>query len=111
MTTDELAERLIHARDTVPFVQANLIKVARRRPGAGRRVARELQRARRLGERPVPLYPYPELAGLPPALRRAGRPAWERAHAHYLGQFDHFSDIQDERPPPLPELEAACGSP
>ena len=35
--------------------------------------------------------------------------AWERAHAHYLGQFTQFSDIQDERPLPLPELEAACG--
>jgi hypothetical protein len=34
--------------------------------------------------------------------------AWERAHEHYLAQFDAFSDIQDERPAPLPELERAC---
>ena len=29
MTTDELAERLIYARRSVPFVQANLLEVAR----------------------------------------------------------------------------------
>ena len=35
--------------------------------------------------------------------------AWERAHAHYLAQFERFSDIQEERPLPLAELEAGCG--
>jgi len=34
--------------------------------------------------------------------------AWERAHEYYLGQFHSFSDIQDEQPLPLKELEAAC---
>jgi hypothetical protein len=32
--------------------------------------------------------------------------AWERAHRHYLRQFDDFSEIQDDRPRPLAELEA-----
>ncbi len=57
---------------------------------------------------PVPLYPYPSS---PDYRRLFGTPdelAWERAHAHYLGQFARFSDIQDERPLPLPELEALC---
>jgi anaerobic magnesium-protoporphyrin IX monomethyl ester cyclase len=34
--------------------------------------------------------------------------AWERAHAHCLGQFTKFSDIQEERPLALRDLEAAC---
>ena len=57
---------------------------------------------------PVPLYPYPSspdyrrLFGLPDGA------AWERAHTHYLGQFESFSDIQEGRPVPLPQLERAC---
>ncbi|GJD50596.1 Anaerobic magnesium-protoporphyrin IX monomethyl ester cyclase [Methylobacterium crusticola] len=108
-TTDELAERLIHARNTVPFVQANLIKVAGDDPAL---VAEWRDRLRRQGvwaNDPVPLYPYPSS---PDYRRLWGEPddaAWERAHAHYLAQFDHFSDIQEERPLPLRELEAACG--
>ncbi len=31
--------------------------------------------------------------------------AWERAHAHYLAQFNQFSDVQNERPVPLAALE------
>jgi B12-binding domain/radical SAM domain protein of rhizo-twelve system len=108
-TTDELAERLIHARRTVPFVQANLIKVAGDDPAM---VAQWRDRLRGRGvwaNDPVPLYPYPSS---PDYRRLWGEPddaAWERAHAHYLGLFDAFSDIQDERPLTLRELEAACG--
>ena len=57
---------------------------------------------------PVPLYPYPSS---PDYRRLFGEPddlAWERAHGHYLGQFERFSDIQEERPLSLPELEAPC---
>jgi hypothetical protein len=56
----------------------------------------------------VPLYPYPSS---PDYRRLWGAPdahAWERAHAHYLAQFDRFSEIQEERPAPLTELESAC---
>jgi anaerobic magnesium-protoporphyrin IX monomethyl ester cyclase len=108
-STDDLAERLIHARRTVPFVQANLIAVAGDDPDL---VATWRDRLRGQGvwaNDPVPLYPYPSS---PDYRRLWGVPddrAWERAHAHYLGQFTQFSDIQDERPLPLPELEAACG--
>ena len=60
---------------------------------------------------PPPSWPAPLAALWWLAKDPSGRDpaAWERAHAHYLGQFTQFSDIQDERPLPLTELEAACG--
>jgi anaerobic magnesium-protoporphyrin IX monomethyl ester cyclase len=108
MTTDDLAERLIHARRTVPFVQANLIETANDDPAMVAQWRESLRAQGVWANDPVPLYPYPsspdyrKLWGLPDAQ------AWERAHAHYLAQFSDFSDIQDERPVPLPELELAC---
>ncbi|GJD93562.1 TIGR04295 family B12-binding domain-containing radical SAM protein [Methylobacterium iners] len=108
-TTDELAERLIHARRSVPFVQANLIKVAGDDPAL---VAEWRDRLRSRGvwaNDPVPLYPYPSSPDYRHLWGEPDDEAWERAHAHYLGQFDRFSDIQEERPLPLRELEAACG--
>ncbi|KNY24353.1 TIGR04295 family B12-binding domain-containing radical SAM protein [Methylobacterium sp. ARG-1] len=108
-TTDELAERLIHARKTVPFVQANLIKVAGDDPAMVAQWRDHLRGRGVWANDPVPLYPYPSS---PDYRRLWGEPddlAWERAHAHYLGLFDAFSDIQEERPLPLRELEAACG--
>ncbi|MBX9934157.1 MAG: TIGR04295 family B12-binding domain-containing radical SAM protein [Methylobacterium sp.] len=109
-STEDLAARLIHARRSVPFVQANLIRSAGDDPDL---VSTWRDRLRGHGvwaNDPVPLYPYP---GAPDYRRLWGDPddeAWERAHAHYLGQFDAFSDIQEERPLPLRELEAACAA-
>ena len=57
---------------------------------------------------PVPLYPYPSS---PDYRKLWGAPdgrAWERAHEHYLAQFDALSDIQEDEPLPLPALEAQC---
>ena len=108
LSTDELADLLILARRHVPFVQANLLETEGDDP---RMVAAWRERLRADGvwaNDPVPLYPYPSspdyrrLFGLPDDL------AWERAHQHYLGQFSTFSEIQDGRPVPLPELERAC---
>ncbi len=108
MTTDELADRLIYAKQRVPFVQANLIET---REDEARLVATWRARLHEHGvwaNDPVPLYLYPSS---PDYRRLWGMPderAWERAHEHYLAQFTSFSDIQDERPLPLAELEAAC---
>lgn len=108
LSTDELAERLIHARRSVPFVQANLLAVADDDRALVAAWRERLEAAGVWANDPVPLYPYPsspdyrKLWGAPDAQ------AWERAHAHYLGQFARFSDIQDQRPLPLPALEAAC---
>ena len=107
-STDELADRLIHARRSVPFVQANLIQAGGDDPDLIAAWRERLNGAGVWANDPVPLYPYPsspdyrKLWGEPDAL------AWERAHAHYLGQFERFSDIQEESPLPLEALEAAC---
>lgn len=109
MTTDELSDRLIHARRRVPFVQANLIKMAADDAALVADWRRKLHAAGVWANDPVPLYPYPSS---PDYRRLWGLPddqAWERAHDHYLKQFSAFSDIQEERPLPLAELETACG--
>jgi len=96
MSTDELAERLLYAKRRVPFVQANLIKMADDDPAMVAVWREKLQRGGVWANDPVPLYPYPSS---PDYLRRWGPPddqAWERAHAHYLAQFERLSDIQED---------------
>jgi anaerobic magnesium-protoporphyrin IX monomethyl ester cyclase len=107
-TTEELADLLIHARRSVPFVQANLIEMAGDDPELVVAWRDRLRAAGVWANDPVPLYPYPsspdyrKLWGLPDGN------AWERAHEHYLAQFSEFSEIQEERPLPLAQLEAVC---
>ncbi len=108
MSTDDLTERLIFARRHVPFVQANLIAGPDDDRAAIAAWRARLQREHVWSNDPVPMFPYPSS---PDYHTRWGAPddqAWERAHAHYLAQFDSFSDIQDSAPLPLPALEAAC---
>ncbi len=108
MSTDELSDRLILARQHVPFVQANLIAMPADDTEMVARWRERLQRNGVWANDPVPLYPYPSS---PDYRRLWGEPddtAWERAHEYYLRQFRRFSDIQDEAPLPLRELEAAC---
>jgi anaerobic magnesium-protoporphyrin IX monomethyl ester cyclase len=109
VSTEDLTERLVRARRHVPFVQANLIDAGGDDPEA---VAAWRDRLRGEGvwaNDPVPLFPYP---GSPDYRRLWGLPddrAWERAHAHYLDEVRRWSDIQDQAPRPLAELEACCG--
>jgi B12-binding domain/radical SAM domain protein of rhizo-twelve system len=108
--TDELAERLLHARRFVPFVQANLIRMEGDDAGMVAAWRARLQSGGVWANDPVPLFPYPSS---PDYRRLFGAPddmAWERAHAHYLAQFAAFSEIQDDRPLPLPVLEATCAA-
>ena len=106
MSTEELSERLVLARAAVPFVQANLI----RSTGDDMDVVaawRDSLRARGVwANDPVPMFPYPSS---PDYRRLWGDPddqAWERAHAHYLHHFEHFSDIQEAGPLPLSVVES-----
>jgi anaerobic magnesium-protoporphyrin IX monomethyl ester cyclase len=105
MTTEQLADRLLTARRHVPFVQANLIEVAEDDDLAVQRWRDQMRSAGVWANDPVPLYPYP---GSPDYRKLWGEPddhAWERAHDYYLGLFERFSDVQEQRPVPLRELE------
>jgi B12-binding domain/radical SAM domain protein of rhizo-twelve system len=109
MSTDDLAERLLYARRSVPFVQANLIRTEGDDEAMVTAWRERLQHGGVWANDPVPLYPYPSS---PDYYRLFGAPddqAWERAHAHYLAQFTAFSDIQDERPQSLAALESVRG--
>jgi B12-binding domain/radical SAM domain protein of rhizo-twelve system len=109
MSTDDLAAKLITAKHHVPFVQANLIQSAADEEAELVRWRDRLRSNGVWANDPVPLFAYP---GSPEYHRRFGRPddqAWERAHDDYLGAFAAFSDIQEEQPLPLAELERASG--
>ncbi|MFL6689584.1 MAG: TIGR04295 family B12-binding domain-containing radical SAM protein [Alphaproteobacteria bacterium] len=110
LSTDELADRLILARENVPFVQANLIEM----PGDDEDLVdrwRENLRAHGVwANDPVPLFPYP---GSPDYRKLWGIPdddAWERAVDYYLDRYGHFSDIQEEQPHRLDQLERTCAA-
>lgn len=106
LSTDELSERLITAKQHVPFVQANLLMSASDDDAAIQAWRANLHRHGVWANDPVPLFPYP---GSPEYRKRWGLPdeqAWERAVQHYLSDFSEFSDIQEMAPRPLPDLEA-----
>ena len=105
MTTEQLADRLIEAKRHVPFVQANLIEVPQDDDAVVQSWRTRMHDAGVWANDPVPLFPYP---GSPDYRKLWGEPddqAWERAHDHYLRQFDRFSDIQEQRPLCLHDLE------
>ena len=107
LSTDELSRRLIFAKNLVPFVQANLLAMTEDDAEEVETFRRQLEVNGVWANKPVPLFPYP---GSPEYTRMWGPPddfAWERAHEFYLKGFDSFSDIQEQRPQPLIELEVA----
>jgi hypothetical protein len=105
MSTEELTQRLIFAKRSVPFVQANLLAMTEDDAETVESWRLQLEASGVWANKPVPLFPYP---GSPEYTRMWGPPddfAWERAHQAYLKGFDSFSDIQEQRPQPLVELE------
>ena len=105
LTTEQITERLVYARERVPFVQGNLIDAQVDDADAVERWREHLQRHGVWANKPVPLFPYP---GSPDYAKRWGAPdgrAWERAMGDYLAHHDRFSDIQDDHPLPLEQLE------
>ena len=107
LSTEELTRRLIRARRGTPFVQASLIEAEADEAAAVEAWREGLQARGVWANRPVPMFPYP---GSPDYARLWGAPddeAWERSVAWYLQRFETFSDIQDEAPRPLHQLEPA----
>lgn len=109
-STEQITDLLLHAKRNVPFVQANLLDGGTDDPAAVLAFRSRLLEHGIWANEPVPLFPYP---GSPEYTRRWGAPddrAWERAVAHYLGRFDHLSELQDGCPLPLSALETAPNS-
>ena len=105
-STDKLASLLIAAKQRIPFVQANLLRMPQDDEAVVTEWRNDLQKSGVWANEPVPLYPYP---GCPDYTRLWGIPddqAWERAHQYYLKEFAKFSDVQDEQPIPLIQLES-----
>jgi B12-binding domain/radical SAM domain protein of rhizo-twelve system len=105
LSTEELAGRLIFAKTRIPFVQANLLAVPNDDAEAVEAWRAYLERHGVWANKPVPLFAYP---GSPEYTQRWGEAddqAWERAHADYLANTNGFSDIQEQQPLPLVQLE------
>jgi B12-binding domain/radical SAM domain protein of rhizo-twelve system len=105
ISTMDLADRLVYAKQRVPFVQANLIEMQHDDPEAVSDFRKYVMDRGVWANEPVPLFPYP---GSPDYTRLWGPPddqAWERAHEYYLSGFTEFSDIQESNPIPLVQLE------
>jgi B12-binding domain/radical SAM domain protein of rhizo-twelve system len=109
--TAQIGELLIFARGRIPWVQANLVLTE----NDDREHIRQWQQGLRsrgvwVGE-PVPLFPFP---GSPLYETTFGAPpddqAWERAHHHYISTFagKGYSDIQEQKPAAIEDLENAC---
>ncbi len=110
MSTEQLVDRLVLARRHVPFVQANLIKSGSDSDEDVRYWRDRLRAASVWANDPVPLFAYPSSPDYHKLFGAPDDKAWERAHAHYLSQFDRWSDIQDEEPVRLEALEETCGT-
>ncbi len=110
VTTDRIHDLLVYARSRIPWVQANLIKTAADDPAAIALWQDDLKSQGVWVSEPVPMFPFP---GSPEYVTTFGEQpdelAWERAHEFYLGLFTErgYSDIQEQVPLPLKELECA----
>ena len=110
-TTDRIAELLIYAKERIPWVQGNLIKTPTDDPQLVTAFQERLKARGVWVSEPVPMFPFP---GSPQYVDTFGAQpddeAWERAHSFYLNLFANkgYSDIQEQHPLPLPELECVC---
>ena len=108
--TVRIADLLVFARQRIPWVQANLILTESDDRAEIHRWQETLKSRGVWVSEPVPMFPYP---GSPLYTQTfAAAPddkAWERAHQHYTSIFAArgYSDIQDQSPLPLEELEHA----
>jgi anaerobic magnesium-protoporphyrin IX monomethyl ester cyclase len=112
ISTDRITELLTYARQRIPWVQANLIKVPEDDPEQVSAWQSSLKTRGVWVSEPVPMFPFP---GSPEYVSTFGampdEHAWERAHEHYLQMFNDrgWSDIQEQRPLSLAVLEADSG--
>jgi radical SAM superfamily enzyme YgiQ (UPF0313 family) len=111
MDTGRISELLIYAKQRIPWVQANLILTEHDDKNAIHMWQENLKKHGVWVSEPVPMYPFP---GSPLYIQTFGAlpddDAWERAHAYYTSSFDEkgYSDIQEQRPVPLVQLEGVA---
>jgi anaerobic magnesium-protoporphyrin IX monomethyl ester cyclase len=106
--TARLADLLIFARSRIPWVQANLVLTEEDEREQVRAWQEYLKAKGVWVSEPVPMFPFPgsplyeQTFGVPP-----DDEAWERAHHHYLAAFTAkgYSDIQEQKPAPIEDLE------
>ena len=112
MSTERITELLIYAKQRIPWVQANLILTEQDDREEIRRWQEWLKKNGVWVSEPVPMFPFP---GSPLYVQTFGALpddlAWERAHRHYTSIFNDkdYSDIQEQRPLPLEQLESGGG--
>lgn len=108
ISTKRITELLIYARTKIPWVQANLILTNKDDKREIRKWQEHLKAHGVWVSEPVPMFPFP---GSPSYIETFGAlpddEAWERAHRYYTGLFRDkgFSDIQEQEPLPIEELE------
>jgi B12-binding domain/radical SAM domain protein of rhizo-twelve system len=106
MSTEDLGARLIYAKQRVPFVQANLLDMKEDDPAAVDAWRESLAGHGVWANKPVPLFVYPGSPEYRQAYGAEDDLAWERAHEAYLELNREYSDVQDQRPLPLVQLES-----
>ena len=110
MDTQRISDLLIYARARIPWVQANLILTDKDDRGQIREWQEHLRSKGVWVSEPVPMFPFP---GSPLYVQTFGASpddkAWERAHHYYISTFDTkgYSDIQEQKPVPIEDLENA----
>ena len=108
ISTERITHLLTYARTRIPWVQANLILTEKDNKDEVRSWQEQLKSRGVWVSEPVPMFPFPgspgyeDTFGVPPDDQ-----AWERAHRHYISLFRDrgFSDIQEQEPLPIEELE------
>jgi anaerobic magnesium-protoporphyrin IX monomethyl ester cyclase len=108
ISTERISELLIYARTRIPWVQANLILTDKDDRAAIRAWQEHLKSRGVWVSEPVPMFPFPGSPSYVELFKATpDDEAWERAHRYYTSLFSDqgFSDIQEQRPLPLEELE------
>lgn len=109
ISTERITELLIYARGRIPWVQANLILTDRDDKAEIRRWQEHLKSRGVWVSEPVPMFPFPGSPSYIDIFKALpDDEAWERAHHYYTSLFrgKGFSDIQEQKPLPLEELES-----
>jgi hypothetical protein len=108
--TARIGELLLFARERIPWVQANLVLTEKEDREQIRGWQEHLRAKGIWVSEPVPMFPFP---GSPLYTQTFGAlpddQAWERAHRYYTTTFagQGYSDIQDQKPVAIEELENA----